>query len=81
MSLDLLSRRQRQVAELMLTGLSGREIADRLGVVVKTVRWHTTEIYARLELKTRSQFLAKYLSPHRAVEGGSLVPKPDSTVS
>ncbi len=49
--LDMLSHRQRQVFELMGHGKTTREIAEALGVEVKTVEYHRAKMEKALGLK------------------------------
>jgi DNA-binding NarL/FixJ family response regulator len=48
--LELLTRRQREVLQLIAEGLSTKEIAHRLDVSVKTVESHRTELMDRLDI-------------------------------
>jgi DNA-binding NarL/FixJ family response regulator len=48
---DLLTPRQREVLQLIAEGLSTKEIADRLGVSVKTVETHRSQLMERLEIR------------------------------
>jgi DNA-binding NarL/FixJ family response regulator len=47
---ELLTRRQREVLQLIAEGLSTKEIASRLDVSVKTVESHRTELMERLDI-------------------------------
>jgi DNA-binding NarL/FixJ family response regulator len=49
--LDMLSRRQRQVFVLMGQGKTTREIAEQLGVEIKTVEFHRAKMEKALGLK------------------------------
>jgi DNA-binding CsgD family transcriptional regulator len=50
-----LSPREREVAAAVAAGLGNLEIAERLGLSVKTVEKHLARIYARLGLRSRAQ--------------------------
>lgn len=59
LSYDELTPRQRQVLTLIADGLSNGDIAERLGISVKTVARHRENIMARLNLHSRTE-LVKY---------------------
>ena len=54
-SWPLLTRRERQVAELALRGLRNRAIAEHLGITERTVESHMTSLLGRLGLRSRWQ--------------------------
>jgi len=56
-----LSRRQRQVMELVAAGRSNHEIARAAYISEKTVRNHLNEIYARLGVRSRSDAILVWL--------------------
>ena len=62
MSMDNLSSSEQRVFELVIKGLSNREIANKLFVTEKTIKYHLTNIYKELSLKSRSQLIAKHLN-------------------
>lgn len=49
-----LTRRQRDILDLVVQGLSNREIAARLGISEKTVRNHLTGVYRKLGVGSRA---------------------------
>ena len=55
---SLLSRREREVAQLVTRGLSSREIADRLVLSERTVETHIQRIFRKLEVRSRAQLTA-----------------------
>jgi DNA-binding NarL/FixJ family response regulator len=65
-TLNRLSVRQRQVFDLIGSGLSTREIADVMGVSVKTVETHRARLMQTMELKRANDLvrLATRLSSH-----------------
>ncbi|WP_138443641.1 LuxR C-terminal-related transcriptional regulator [Sinomonas susongensis] len=50
-----LTRRERQIVALAISGLSDREIADRLTVSVRTVEGHLYRAYSKLGVSSREQ--------------------------
>jgi DNA-binding CsgD family transcriptional regulator len=54
-----LTKRQRAVLELMLTGASTRRIAASLGLAEGTVKIHLTGIYRTLGVTSRAEAIAK----------------------
>jgi predicted ATPase/DNA-binding CsgD family transcriptional regulator len=51
----LLTRREREIAELVASGLSNREIATRLFISKRTVDAHVEHIFSKLEISSRVQ--------------------------
>ena len=58
-----LSRREQEVAEGILEGLSNAEIAERLGVTTRTVEGHVYRLYRRLGISARHELTAQHLEP------------------
>jgi LuxR family maltose regulon positive regulatory protein len=58
-SAPALSRREMEVLLAIADGLSNLEIAERLSVSPGTVKVHTRNIYEKLDVKSRTQALAK----------------------
>lgn len=56
----MFSRAEQGVIDLLKTGLSNQEIADRLFVTEKTVKFHLTSIYSKIGAKSRTDFILKY---------------------
>jgi len=54
-----LTKRQRKVAELVLRGMTNREIGKELYISEQTVKRHLYNIYTRLGVKNRVQLLRK----------------------
>jgi DNA-binding CsgD family transcriptional regulator len=50
-----LTRRQRQVLNLVKAGLKRREIAERLGISPETVKAHVANIATRIDARTQQQ--------------------------
>jgi DNA-binding NarL/FixJ family response regulator len=56
-----LSDREKEILQLMTTGLIKKEIADRLSLSVHTVDTYLRRIYEKLEVNTRTGAVAKAL--------------------
>jgi DNA-binding NarL/FixJ family response regulator len=54
-----LTERERQVLELMASGVSNSLIADRLGISHKTVRNHVSHIFGKLHVEDRAQAIIR----------------------
>jgi len=54
-----LSERESEIMRLVAEGLSNREIAERLCLAVGTVKKHVYNIYAKLDVRKRTQAVAK----------------------
>ena len=57
-----LSRREREVLELLANGYSDKEIATRLHVGYETVRTHCGHIFEKLQVRSRAGAVAKFLA-------------------
>ena len=54
-----LSKREIEVVMLVLEGSTNREVADNLCVAEKTVKFHLTNVYKKLNISRRSQIFWK----------------------
>jgi DNA-binding NarL/FixJ family response regulator len=57
---EKLSTREREILELIIRGLSNKEIADRLSVSISTLRWHLKQIYKKLHVHSRVEVVIKF---------------------
>jgi DNA-binding NarL/FixJ family response regulator len=57
-----LTRREREILELLAEGFSNKEIADRCGLSGGTVRWHLQHVYEKLHVRTRTEAALKFRS-------------------
>jgi non-specific serine/threonine protein kinase len=53
-----LTRREREIATLVATGLTNREIAGKLYLSVRTVEVHVDHVLTKLGFRTRTQLAA-----------------------
>ena len=56
-----LSEREQQVLDLLSRGLMYKEIADKLGISYETVHTYIRRIYEKLQVRTRTEAVAKFL--------------------
>ena len=56
---EQLSPREREVLDLVVHGLSSKEIADRLGITLPGVRFHLQHIYRKLHVHSRVDAVLK----------------------
>lgn len=59
-SLDVLSKRENEILEMLSTGLLYKEIADQLNISSETVRKHVYHIYEKLHVSNRVEAVNKY---------------------
>ena len=57
--LEPLSNREREVLELLASGLSNHEIASRLYISVNTVKTHVAKIYGKLGVNSRAKAVVR----------------------
>jgi DNA-binding CsgD family transcriptional regulator len=57
-----LTPREREVAELVLEGLTNRAVADRLTLTEHTVETHVKRILTKVDVHTRAAFVARILA-------------------
>lgn len=56
-----LSEREQQVLECLSQGFLYKEIAEKLGISYETVHTYVRRIYEKLQVRTRTEAVAKYL--------------------
>jgi pimeloyl-ACP methyl ester carboxylesterase/DNA-binding CsgD family transcriptional regulator len=62
-ALSPLSKRETEVATLVASGMTNRQIASRLYLAERTVEWHVEQIMGKLDLTNRVQ-VANWISKH-----------------
>jgi DNA-binding CsgD family transcriptional regulator len=58
------SEREKDVAKLLLQGKGNKQIALELGISNRTVEFHLSNIYAKLEVNSRSEAILKFTENH-----------------
>ena len=70
-----LSARQREVMELVITGLSNKEISTQMGITEQVVKNYLKVIYEKMGVESRVRLVLKYyakpISDYRASVAGS----------
>jgi DNA-binding NarL/FixJ family response regulator len=56
-----LTKREKQILELLAAGSLYKEIAYEVGISLQTVRFHIHNIYNKLHVRTRTEAVVKYL--------------------
>lgn len=59
---DKLSRREKQIVDLLAKGALYKQIAEHLGISIDTVRRHITNLYRKLEVRSRTEAVLKCFS-------------------
>lgn len=57
----MLTMRELEVSDLLLQGLTNNEIADKLNIVEKTVRFHLGNMYRKFGVKDRFEYVALFV--------------------
>lgn len=57
--IEPLSERELELLSLIAAGLSNQAIAEKLVVTVGTVKWHLNNIYGKLDVRSRTQAVAR----------------------
>lgn len=52
-----LSKRESEVVMLVVQGLTNKQVADRLCVAEKTVKFHLTNVYKQMKISRRSEII------------------------
>ena len=54
-----LNNREQQILQLVAQGLRNRAVASRLALSDETVKWHLRNVYRKLNVKNRTQAVAR----------------------
>lgn len=80
-ALDGLSRREREVARLLVAGYSGVNVAAISGLSEHTVKTYVRRLYAKLGVNRRADLVRKLVAPPPSgAPSSQLTPEPDSSV-
>lgn len=59
--LPSLSQRERQILELLATGMVPKEAAAELGISYETARYYLKHIYQKLHVRSRTEAVLRFL--------------------
>jgi DNA-binding CsgD family transcriptional regulator len=60
-----ISRREREVLDLLLDNLSNKEIASRLFVAERTVKFHVSHLLSKFKVQRRADLIVLWMQQHR----------------
>ena len=66
--------RQKDITREIMRGLSDKQIATKLGIAVPTVRTHLGRMFARLNVRDRSELILYIIHQFREISDGSYRP-------
>ena len=80
--IDGLSKREREIAKLLVAGYSGVNVAAISGLSENTVRTYVRRLYQKLGVANRADLVRKLMSPEprSAAPSSILAPPPDSSL-
>ena len=80
-ALEGLSKREREIARLLVAGYSGVNVAAISGLSENTVRTYVRRLYAKLSVNNRADLVRKLVSPEPSGSPSSqIAPPPDSSL-
>jgi DNA-binding CsgD family transcriptional regulator len=78
-----LSKREREIARLLVSGYSGVNVAALSGLSENTVRTYVRRLYGKLGVNNRADLVRKLVTPESAPSTGpasAIAPPPDSSL-
>lgn len=58
----LLSAREQTILDCLSNGLTYKQVADKLGITIPTIRSYLRRVYEKLHVQSRTEAVAKYMS-------------------
>lgn len=68
---EQLTFREQEILSLIASGMSNTDIAEKLVVTMATVKWHITQLYKKLSVRSRVQAIVRARELNLIVNGGS----------
>jgi WD40 repeat protein/serine/threonine protein kinase len=78
---ELLTPREQEVLKLIIEGESNREIANKLTIELTTVKWYVTQIYRKLNVRSRVQAIVRARELDLIVDGRAVDDHATSRIS
>jgi len=63
MSVDKLTHREQEILNMMLEGITPKEIAYKLGISYATIDYHRKNLYRKLDIHSVNELFAKFNTP------------------
>jgi DNA-binding CsgD family transcriptional regulator len=81
-AIEGLSKREREIARLLVAGYSGVNVAAISGLSENTVRTYVRRLYAKLGVNNRADLVRKLVSPEptSTAPSSQIAPPPDSSL-
>ena len=73
-----LSRREKDVVDLLMLGKSNKQIAHKLGISERTVEFHLNNVYSKLQVGSRMELALKLVGASGARSGNQVESTVDS---
>ncbi len=80
-AIEGLSKREREIARLLVAGYSGVNVAAISGLSENTVRTYVRRLYGKLGVNNRADLVRKLVSPDSAAPSSQIAPPPDSSLA
>jgi DNA-binding CsgD family transcriptional regulator len=80
-AIEGLSKREREIARLLVAGYSGVNVAAISGLSENTVRTYVRRLYGKLGVNNRADLVRKLVSPEQAAPSSQIAPPPDSSLA
>jgi DNA-binding CsgD family transcriptional regulator len=80
-AMEGLSKREREIARLLVAGYSGVNVAAISGLSENTVRTYVRRLYAKLGVNNRADLVRKLVTPEAASPSSQIAPPPDSSLA
>jgi DNA-binding CsgD family transcriptional regulator len=79
-AIEGLSKREREIARLLVAGYSGVNVAAISGLSENTVRTYVRRLYGKLGVNNRADLVRKLMSPEPSAPSSQIAPPPDSAL-